>query len=118
MRNIEKAIYHTAVIILIGVVLYLLVYFFFPIDHGLYADGGTEYWKARMYTLVHWKHMGQSIIFDDGTTQRFGKKYGWQLCWYPNQDAWEEQWDTFDALFWEEYNEWHKKNPDKQIRQP
>ena len=51
MRNIEKAIYHTTIIILIGVTLYLLIYFFFPIKHGMFADAWEEVEMPSMDTF-------------------------------------------------------------------
>ena len=111
MRNIEKAIYHTTIIILIGVTLYLLIYFFFPIKHGMFADGGTKYWEARVYTLIKWNELDHVLRLDDGKILSWTGKKGWNIYWYPNQDAWEDvEIPSMDTFPYEEYASWLKEH--------
>ena len=38
----------------IFVVIILSIYLFYPFYFGELADGGSEVWKAKLYTVVHW----------------------------------------------------------------
>ena len=94
---------------LLLIVLYFVADYFFPYSDSI--GGGTRLLKARLYTLVKYTELEQSLVLEDGTELRWPGYRGWKIYWYPNQEDYRRE-STLNMEYfpYEEYVTWLKEH--------
>ena len=83
MKKLEKISHYATIMVLLLIVLYFVADYFFPYSDSI--GGGTRLLKARLYTLVKYTELEQSLVLEDGTELRWPGYRGCKFFCYPNK---------------------------------